>query len=150
MIRALLASVAVLVAACPAPRRLDGPSAGGRLPDAPPGQLRAPEAFEAAFPERAARSRALFVEASRVLLHPRCANCHPDGDSPLQGAPARLHDPPVRRGPEDRGIVGLECTSCHQDHNLELARVPGAPAWHLAPRHMAWVSTARAPSTWRR
>jgi isoquinoline 1-oxidoreductase beta subunit len=31
------------------------------------------------------RSRALFLEASRVLLHPRCANCHPAGDVPLQG-----------------------------------------------------------------
>ena len=38
------------------------------------------------------------------------------------------------RGPEDRGVVGMECTSCHQDKNVELARVPGAPNWHLAPR----------------
>jgi hypothetical protein len=50
-----------------------------------------------------------------------------------------LHDPPVLRGPEDRGIVGMECTSCHQDRNVELTRVPGAPNWHLAPLEMAWV-----------
>jgi len=69
--------------------------------------------------DRAQRSRALFVEASQVMLHPRCANCHPAGDSPLQGERGQLHDPPVQRGPESHGIVGLECTSCHQDHNLE-------------------------------
>jgi hypothetical protein len=85
------------------------------------------------------RSRALFLEASRVLLHPRCANCHPSGDVPLQGMDMRLHDPPVTRGPEDRGVVGMECAGCHQDRNLDHARVPGAPNWHVAPIEMAWV-----------
>lgn len=85
------------------------------------------------------RSRALFLEASRVLLHPRCANCHPSGDTPLQGMQGALHDPPVVRGPEEEGVPGMECQGCHQDHNLELARVPGAPQWHLAPKVMAWV-----------
>ena len=33
----------------------------------------------------------------------------------------------------------MECTGCHQDRNLEHARVPGAPKWHVAPRQMAWV-----------
>ena len=37
------------------------------------------------FKDHKERSRALFLEASRVLLHPRCANCHPDGDVPAQG-----------------------------------------------------------------
>jgi hypothetical protein len=49
------------------------------------------------------------------------------------------HEPPVVRGPADRGVIGLECASCHQDKNTELARVPGAPDWHLAPREMAWA-----------
>lgn len=112
-----------------------GPSAGA-LPPVEAHALRAPSAFEA-YGERAERSRALFVEASRVMLHPRCVNCHPGGDVPLQKA-GRLHDPPVVRGPEDRGVVGMECASCHQDRNLELSRVPGAPNWHLAPLSMAW------------
>jgi hypothetical protein len=85
------------------------------------------------------RSRALFVEASRVLLHPRCANCHPDGDVPAQGMQMMAHQPPVTRGPDGHGVVGMECTSCHQDRNLASARVPGAPDWHLAPREMAWI-----------
>lgn len=49
------------------------------------------------------------------------------------------HQPPVTRGPEGHGVVGMECASCHQDRNLSLARVPGAPNWHVAPREMAWV-----------
>jgi hypothetical protein len=107
-------------------------------------ELRAPEAF-ARIKDREERAQALFLEASRVLLHPRCRNCHPDGDSPAQGDDGRLHDPPVARGADDRGVPGLACSSCHQDHNLELARVPGAPQWHLAPRTMAWVGrTPRA------
>jgi hypothetical protein len=89
--------------------------------------------------DRAARSRALFLEASGVLLHPRCVNCHPDGDVPHQGMQRALHDPPVQRGPDDRGVPGMECAACHQDRNQHLARVPGAPSWHLAPAAMAWV-----------
>jgi hypothetical protein len=108
------------------------------LPKVGTNELRPLEAFNV-IPDKAERSRALFLEASRVLLHPRCANCHPDGDAPLQGDNGRVHDQYVARGPEDKGVVGMECTSCHQDRNLELARVPGAPNWHLAPRSMAWV-----------
>jgi hypothetical protein len=104
----------------------------------PPPSLRAPEAF-AAVADRSQRSQAIFVEAARVMLHPRCTNCHPDGDSPSQGGDGRVHDPPVARGPDDTGVVGMRCPGCHQDHNLPLARVPGAPNWHLAPRTMAWM-----------
>lgn len=91
-----------------------------------------------------ARSRAIFVEMTRTFLHPRCANCHPQGDSPLQGMAQLPHDPPVARGEADRGVVGMRCTGCHQDRNLELGRVPGAPGWHLAPRSMAWVGLSPA------
>lgn len=100
--------------------------------------LRAPSDF-ADIADRRARSQAIFLEVTRVLQHPRCQNCHPDGDVPLQGMDGRPHDPPVLRGPDDHGVVGMECQGCHQDRNLELARVPGAPKWHLAPRKMAWV-----------
>lgn len=81
----------------------------------------------------------MFVEVSRVLLHARCANCHPADDSPRQGERAVLHDPPVVRGPADRGVVGMQCQTCHQDRNVELSRVPGAKDWHLAPLDMAWI-----------
>lgn len=116
----------------PAEVRLDA------LPPPAPGELRPLESF-AVITDPKDRSKALFLEASRVFLHPRCANCHPDGDVPYQGTDWKPHEPLAVRGPEDKGVVGMECTSCHQDRNLELARVPGAPNWHLAPREMAWV-----------
>src|SRR4051812_41983674 len=63
-----------------------------------PSELRTPQSF-ASVADKAERSRALFVEASKVFLHPRCANCHPDGDTPLQGMERTAHEPPVVRGP---------------------------------------------------
>ncbi len=107
-------------------------------PATSPGALRPPSAF-ADIEAPDARAAALFVEASRVMLHPRCTNCHPAGDAPRIGDDARPHLPSVMRGPENEGVVGLRCDGCHQDENLELARVPGAPNWHLAPREMAWA-----------
>ena len=113
------------------------------LPEVAPDALRPLEAFDAVR-DTEQRSQALFTEVSRVLLHPRCVNCHVEGDSPAQGAHFELHEPPVLRGAEDRGVVGMECESCHQDRNLELNRVPGAVGWKLPPRAMAWHG--KAPS----
>lgn len=86
----------------------------------------------------AERSVALFTEAGKVLLHPRCTNCHPSGDSPLQGDDAHLHEPPVDRGTGGLGVVGMRCATCHQDANFDPGAVPGAPHWVLAPARMAW------------
>ncbi len=108
------------------------------LREVAPNELRAVADFMA-IDDRADRSRALFVESARVLMHPRCVNCHPNGDVPHQGMQLALHDPPVVRGPDDHGVPGNECTTCHQDRNQELTRVPGAPHWHVAPIEMAWV-----------
>ncbi len=110
-------------------------------PVAPPpsgGQLLAPAAFDR-IPDRAERSRALFAEAAKVLTSARCVNCHPPDDTPRQGDLHAIHDPPIIRGPKDTGVAALQCTTCHQDRNVELARVPGAPGWHLAPIGMAWL-----------
>jgi hypothetical protein len=123
--------VIVAVSAC-------GSKAPVKLPPIARNELRQVAAFSI-ISGAEERSRALFLEASRVLLHPRCANCHPSGDVPLQGMDMRPHDPPVTRGPEDRGAIGMECAGCHQDRNLDHARVPGAPNWHVAPIEMAWV-----------
>lgn len=133
----LVASCVALTAACQRPASKPDP-AGSDLPPVAAGELRDPDAF-ASIADPAQRSRALFLEAARVFKHPRCQNCHPAGDVPLQGMEGRPHDPPVVRGPDDHGVVGMECQGCHQDRNLELARVPGAPKWHVAPREMAWV-----------
>jgi hypothetical protein len=130
--RAVVLVAGSLVTACNSPPNKPPPSAPLAA------ELRGPEAFDG-IANTADRSRALFLEATRVMLHPRCANCHPAGDSPLQGDEGLVHDPPVARGAEDVGVPALRCDSCHQDRNLELSRVPGAPSWHLAPRSMAWV-----------
>ncbi|MDA8019188.1 MAG: Isoquinoline 1-oxidoreductase subunit [Thermoanaerobaculia bacterium] len=83
------------------------------------------------------RSKALFVELSKVLLHPRCVNCHPAGDQPLQGQ-LEIHEPPVWRGKDGEGAVGMHCTTCHTKANYDPAGVPGAPHWSLAPAYTAW------------
>ena len=99
--------------------------------------LRSPESFST-ITDPAERSRALFVEAGKVLQHPRCLNCHPVGERPSQGEDVHPHLPPVVRGVDDKGAVGMRCTTCHQDANYEPSRVPGHPLWHVAPVSMAW------------
>jgi hypothetical protein len=111
--------------------------------DASPPGLKAPAAF-ASIADRTARSQALFGEVSKVLLHPRCLNCHPADDTPRQGDRALPHDPPVVRGADNHGVPAMQCATCHQDRNLAHARVPGAPDWHLAPKDMAWMGRSPA------
>ena len=78
---------------------------------------------------------ALFLEAAKVLQHPRCVNCHPDGTMPLQ-RDGIAHLPRVAGGPEGKGLPALQCSSCHREENFGV--VPGAPHWALAPLSMAW------------
>ena len=63
-------------------------------------------------------------------------NCHSTGDFPRQGDDSHRHTMNVRRGPEGEGVAGLQCSTCHQDHNLAGEHMPpGAPGWHLpSPR----------------
>lgn len=104
---------------------------------APPGQLRPASAF-AGISDPEARARALFEEAGKVLQSPRCMNCHPAGNRPLQTDAGRPHQPLVVRGEAGMGVPGLYCNTCHGAANYDPARVPGDPAWHLAPIEMAW------------
>ena len=98
--------------------------------------LRSPGAF-AGIRDAGERSAALFVEMGKVLRHPRCLNCHPDGERPSQGT-GYPHQPPVQRGVDGRGVSAMRCTTCHQAANFDPGRVPGNPNWHLAPASMAW------------
>jgi len=95
--------------------------------------------------DQAERSRALFNEIAKVVTHPRCMNCHPAGDRPLQGADHQEHMPPAYRGEGGTGIPGLTCNACHTEKNFTLAgtsatykSIPGHPRWGLAPIEMAW------------
>ncbi len=106
--------------------------------------LKPVSAFDA-IEDEAARSVAIFEETGRVLQHPRCVNCHPVGDRPLQNAGMTQHKPPVVRGQGGMGAPGMMCTTCHGPANVEIvaqaegiSSIPGNPAWHLAPVEMAW------------
>lgn len=70
-----------------------------------------------------------------VLQHPRCVNCHPAGDQPLQFDDGRPHGQMVSRGKDGKGTPGLRCASCHGTSNLPESygpnQPPGAPNWHL-------------------
>jgi hypothetical protein len=114
---------------------LAGLLSGGACAQTP--ELRTPQSFDA-IADKAERSRALFVEAGRVIQSPRCLNCHPNGERPTQGNDMHLHLPMVVRGPADMGATALRCMTCHQGANFAPAGVPGHPLWHLAPLSMAW------------
>ncbi|CDN56038.1 Hypothetical protein RG1141_CH37100 [Neorhizobium galegae bv. officinalis bv. officinalis str. HAMBI 1141] len=97
------------------------------------------------------RSAALFQEAGKVIQHPRCVNCHPATDRPLQGVNMHPHQPPVFRGDGGMGLPGMQCTTCHSAENTPVVgqadtikSIPGNPAWHLAPIEMAWVGKSLA------
>ena len=73
-----------------------------------------------------------------VLTHPRCINCHTATNYPQQGDDRRRHLVNVVRGPEGKGVPGLNCATCHQGANADSTGVPGAHGWHLAPLSMKW------------
>jgi hypothetical protein len=97
-----------------------------------------PVAAFASIAEPRARAVAVFLEMGKVLQHPRCVNCHPAGDRPLQTDSMRPHEPLVVRGADGHGAAGMRCETCHHMANYDPARVPGHPQWHLAPLAMAW------------
>lgn len=106
--------------------------------------LKAVSAF-ADIQDPAARSRALFAEAAKVITNPRCMNCHPASDHPLQGNDQHEHMPPTWRGESGTGVAGAPCTTCHTEKNVTLfatgatyRSIPGHARWGIAPIEMAW------------
>jgi hypothetical protein len=85
-------------------------------------------------------SRAAFLAAYKVFMHPRCMNCHPVGDVPLQGDDSHPHTQNVQRGKDGKGKYALKCANCHQDANVPGENMPpGNPNWHLPPPEMRMV-----------
>jgi len=93
--------------------------------------------------EKNASSSEAFDKMMLVLTHKRCVNCHPSGDRPRQGEDSHIHRFGVQRGADNHGIAALKCNACHQNENNDLAGVPGAPEWSLAPVEMAWEGLSR-------
>ena len=98
-----------------------------------------------ATPEQEQAGVAAFATVHEVFQHPRCANCHIPGDSPLVSDLKVPHPMGVVRGPEGHGALGLPCASCHGEKNSPasygLHAPPGAPHWGLPPpdQKMAWI-----------
>jgi cytochrome c5 len=97
----------------------------------------------AASPDDAA-AQAAFERAYPVFVSPRCQNCHPSGDAPLQGDDSHVHTQDVKRGSDGHGVYGMRCQTCHQDANLPGANMPpGNPKWGLPPPQMKMVFVGR-------
>jgi hypothetical protein len=81
-----------------------------------------------------------FATVAKVLQSPRCMNCHPAGDRPLQGDAGRPHRMWISRASVE---AGLPCSTCHQERNSEAVGVvggpPGAPHWGLPPKETPMV-----------
>lgn len=91
-------------------------------------------------------SKKAFLAAYSVLMHPRCMNCHPAGDVPLQGEDSHLHTMNVQRGHDGKGLYALKCSNCHQPENSPgLHMPPGNPNWHLPPADMKMVFEGKSP-----
>ena len=87
-----------------------------------------------------------FMQVYKVLMSPRCMNCHPAGDHPLQGDDSHMHIMNVQRGKNGKGIYALKCANCHQPENTPgLHTPPGNPKWQLPPANMKMVFQGRTP-----
>lgn len=85
-----------------------------------------------------------FMKVYEVLMSPRCMNCHPSGDVPLQGDDNHLHTMLPKRGNDGKGVYAMKCANCHQASNTPgLHTPPGNPNWHLPPADMKMVFQGR-------
>ena len=100
----------------------------------------APALAAAVTPANPAAAQTAFIRAWTVFNSPRCRNCHPSGDAPLQGDDSHTHIQNVKRGPDGHGVYGMTCHTCHQDANTPGANMPpGNPKWGLPPAKMKMV-----------
>ncbi len=88
----------------------------------------------------------VFATVYKVLMSPRCMNCHPSGDVPLQGDDSHLHTMGPKRGVDGKGVYAMKCSNCHQETNTPgLHTPPGNPDWHLPPADMKMVFQGKSP-----
>lgn len=92
------------------------------------------------------QSIAAFGEVYKVLMSPRCMNCHPAGDVPLQGDDSHIHTMLPKRGKDGKGITAMKCANCHQPTNIPGPNTPpGNPKWALPPADMKMVFEGKSP-----
>ena len=81
-----------------------------------------------------------FNKVYQVLMHPRCMNCHPSGDVPLQGNDSHIHTMLPQRGEDGKGLYAMQCPNCHHSKSVPGENTPPAnPNWHLPPADMKMV-----------
>lgn len=153
LLGALAAAVTTALAAPP-------PKAAAPKPQAPstkpaPGQPATPAQPSKPTPtqppiysaEAVAAGKRAFLDVARVLQSPRCQNCHPAGDAPLQTDAGKPHAMNITRKSAESG---LPCATCHQERNSEAIGVangpPGAPHWNLPPRETPMVFEGKTPT----
>ena len=97
-------------------------------------------------PKDSVGSAKAFMSVYKVLMSSRCMNCHPSGESPLQGDDSRIHTMNVKRGVDGKGLYAARCSNCHQAENTAgLHMPPGNPKWGLPPANMRMVFQGRTP-----
>lgn len=97
-------------------------------------------------PATDAAAQAAFLRAWTVFDSPRCRNCHPAGDAPLQGDDSHVHAQNVKRGTDGHGLYGMRCNTCHQVANTPGDNLPpGNPHWGLPPANMKMVIVGETP-----
>jgi hypothetical protein len=128
-----VAIAAIVIAARVAVAMADTPSSP------PPGG--APTADAIAAGKRA------FPDIARVLQSPRCQNCHPSGNAPLQTDRGRPHAMNISRLTV---AAGVPCATCHQTRNADQLGIvggpPGAPRWGLPPAETPMIFEGRTVS----
>jgi hypothetical protein len=112
--------------------------------------LLASSAIEPTLAAASADPVAAFETVRVVLQDPRCQNCHPVGDRPLQGDASLVHSMNIQRGPDGHGVPGAECSTCHGKTNLPASygahQPPGVSSdWHLPKPDMKMTFVGRSP-----
>lgn len=81
---------------------------------------------------------AAFDDIYAAATHPRCMNCHPDGDRPLHTDESIPHDFGITR---HSPFLGVHCSTCHAAISVGDGQAPLPPAdtiWSLAPAQMVF------------
>ena len=85
-----------------------------------------------------------FEDIYTVSTHPRCMNCHPEGDAPLQTDDSVPHTLGITRFSP---LGGVHCRTCHSAVGVDdgLAPLPPAdPIWSIAPKRMVFQNRTPA------
>lgn len=92
-----------------------------------------------------AQGKEAWPTVYETLMSPRCMNCHPNGDKPLQTDESLPHAMNISRQSTENG---LECATCHREENSEALGIeggpPGAPHWQLPDKDMPLIFEGRS------